>query len=414
MMLMLVLSILALGATGTYDGSTKISAIEIEDWGNGKLAEFNKENTVLRSRIELVGLGNKPTNQREFNWLEDSASDTKITPTAVSGNILTVASVSNIIKDDVFFNSETNKSFRVTETPSAGATQIKVQEISDNNTESNPVLVESAWAGTNKKFLKVYTSKTEGSNDHTGINYNPDNFKNCVSIFEDIATTADVTAQEPWQLSEYNHREYQKVKQLAKHKTDQNNAIIIGKYFKDNTRMFSKGITNFPAVQIQGGDAFKADQRTINFDITDFDLFIANKAKKYSKAKEVDTYINNNFIIWLNALIRSCSSLSFDPFGAKDSFGFKVKKLVHSILELNLIIDESLNDLYPNHVMGINLEMKKIGLRHLEGFDTKITLDTQGKGSHNYEDQIYTVGNGVQLIKPECCSILKLNMYASE
>jgi len=395
----------------TYDGSTKNSAIEIEDWGNGKLAGLAKDETVLRSRIELVGLGNKPTDSRNFNWLEDSESSTKITPTAASSGELTVASVLGVLKDDVFFNTETGKTFIVTAQPTPGTTSIKVKEIGDSGSYIDDPT--TGWSGLNKEFLKVYTSKPEGSNDHSGLTYNPDNFKNSVSIFEDIARTSDVTAHEPWQLSEYSHREYQKVKQLIKQKSDMNRAIYIGKYFVDKdypTRMFSKGITNFSDVQIMTGDAFSADGSTLEFDISDFDMFIATKAKKHSKAKEIDTYVNNNFIVWLQALIRSCSTLSFDPFGAKDSFGFKVKKLVHSLLDMNLMVDETLNELYPNHVVALNLEMKKIGLRHFSGFDTKITLDTQGKGSHVYEDQIYTIGNGVQLIKPECASMFKLNL----
>ncbi|HPM02439.1 MAG TPA: hypothetical protein PK816_09825 [Candidatus Cloacimonadota bacterium] len=412
--LMLLLSLIALGATGTYDGSTKNSDIEIEDWGNGKLAGLDKENTVLRSRIELVGLGNKPTDSRNFNWLQDSKSSIKITPTGASSGTLTVSSVSGILKDDVFYNTETDKTFIVTELPVPGTTSIKVKEIGSSGTYIEDPSTD--WTGLNKQFLKVYTSKAEGSNDHVGLNYNPENFKNCVSIFEDVATTADVTAHESWQLSEYSHREYQKVKQLIKHKEDMNRAIYIGKHFFDPenpTRMFSKGITNFNNVQVLTGDAFSADGKTLLFTIKDFDSFIATHAKKYSKAKEIDTYINNNFIVWLNELIRSCSTLSFDPFGAKDAFGFKVKKLIHSMLEMNLIIDETLNELYPNHVIALNQEMKKIGLRHFSGFDTKITLDVQGKGSHQYEDQIYTIGNGVQLYQPECTSMLKLNFRAS-
>lgn len=401
MMLMFALFSLAV----TYDNTQKNNDLEIEDW-QGKLKDLDKENTVLRSAIEEKGLGNTPTKSRKFNWIEDIDTNHKIIPTAIASDTLTVSNVANIVKDDVFFNEETNKYFRVTQTPQAGSTSVKVVEIASENSETVP----SGTTFLNKSFLKVYTSKPEGSNDHDGLIWNPENYSNVVSIFEDISRVADITAHEPWQMTDYSRREYEKVKNLIKHKTDQNTAIVIGKHFFDGVRMFSKGITNFPGLQVQTGNAFAADGKTLTFNIADFDLFIGNKVKKYSKSKRFFTACNNNYIIWVNALIRACSSLTFDPFGKKDEFGYTFKVLVHALAELELIVDESLNDLYPNHAVGINLVMNKIGLRHFDGFDTTVTPNVQPKGSHVYEDQIYTVGNGVQLVKPEHHSMLKLKM----
>lgn len=391
------------------DNVTANPNLEIEDW-SGKLHTVDLEGSSAFSIIVSKGLGNVPTAHRNFNWIEDSDISRQITPTVLaSGNVITVGELSakTLIKDDMLWSAETNTYLTVTETPQANATTVKVAQVNNDNTQQNPV------SGTvvNKSFFKYSTAKNEGSKDGDSFTENPQDFFNNLTIFEDFAETSTQKANEAWQLTSMSQREYEKLKKLKKHKKDMNYQIYIGQGYDKGTKQMNKGITNFNGIQKQSGYAFNADN-TLNFDSTQYDLFIYNKVKKVSQCQNNVIVCNNGFLLYIGNLIKQSVNLNFNAFGSTDKFGFKVKQLVHMLgLDSEIIVDNSLNDLYPGRVTAFYLDITKIGLRHMKNFDTKIHLGVQALKDNAFLDKIYTIGGGVQLINSACHSMLDLSMY---
>jgi hypothetical protein len=384
--------------------------IMMEDWGDGKFADFQRNKQVTISLIEEKGLGNVPVFNRKFNWMESPDTKIKFKPTAINANEITLTAneTKSLIKDDVLFNSATGRSFRVTESPTENSTTVKIIEITNDNTEVIPV--DTAFL--NKDFIKAYTSKAEGSKDRDGISYNPEDFHNVCHTFEDFSETAEETANEPWQGKEFTYREYNKVEMMDKHKSDMNACIWIGKYQNDGIRLATKGITNFTTIQKQIGDAFEADGKTLKFKIEDFDLFVEEKVRRYAKGRDFAVVCNNGFLTWLNAIVRTSTNLSFTADVTKDEFGYNIRRLVHNLIDAELFIDEDLNDLYPNQVFAGFMKLNKIQLAHLNGANTKIKLGCQNDYENVILDKIRTVGGGVKLIKPHWHTILQLNRRA--
>ncbi len=388
--------------------STANPNLEVEDW-SGKLHEIDLEGSTLYSAIVSKGLGKKSTTHRNFNWIEDKENSRKFKPTALAtNNVLTVTDeeARTLIKDDMLWCSENGTYLRVIETPGAGATTVKVAQVNNNDTEKHPVSAEVV----NKDFFKYSTAKEEGSKDGQSYVDNPEDFFNTLTTFEDFAETSLTKANESWQLTDFTQREYEKAKKLKKHKKDINYQLYIGQGYNKETRQMNKGITNFNGLQKQTGYAFNADN-TLNFDATAYDLFMYNKVKKVSTAQKNTILCNNGFLLFINALVRQSTSLNFNAFGVQDSFGFNVKKLVHMLVDSDIIVDNSLNDLYPNRVTAFYLELNKMGIRHLQNLDTKITLGVQDNKDNVFLDKIYTIGGGLQLIHPACHTMLDLKMY---
>ncbi len=380
--------------------------LEKEDW-SGKLWELDKKKNNLYSIIKTQGMGDHSSSHRYFNWIEDVENNRRVKPTAVSGNVLTITKEESarLIKDDILWSGENNTYLRVTTTPISGSTSVEVVQIVDEENESAPVSADVA----NKDFFKFSSAKSEGSKDGDSYIDNPEDYNNTMTTFEDFAEISKTKANEDWQVSGFSHREYEKTKKLLKHKQDINMQLYIGKHFDKGTRQMSKGINNFNGLQVQTGYAFKQDG-SLDFTPAMFDNFIVNKVKKYSKAQSHFVSCNNHFLLYIHRLIEKNVSLMYNANGTEDKYGFSVRKLVHFLTTLTLSVDEDLNDLYPNHVAAYFFEINKVGMRHLQNLNTSVELAVQAKKDNCILDKIYTVGGGLQLVKSQNHTMLKLGI----
>lgn len=375
----------------------------VEDY-DGKLWKIDKDNTRAYSLICQEGLGDTACGNRIFNWFEDEESLTRFTISAQTNGELTVGNdvAKKLVKDDILFCANDNIYLRVIATPGDSATKVNVVQVTGNS-EGTPSNING------KSFIKAYTSKSEIDKDDDSFNEFFNNYSNTVSIYEDFAETSDILNAENNHLDEYSIHELEETKKLIKQKGDINTGIYIGHGYYDGRRFFTKGITNFNNVLKQGGTAFESDGKTLIFGYDDYIRFMM-EATRYIKGGKIVSTCNRAFYLWVDAMVRATSQMKFDAFGKQNSWGVEVNELRTSISNQILHHDATLDDLYPNDPFCVNWNIKKVGIKHLQGLNTKLSKNVQEEKISPLLSKIRTVGGGLKLVNAPSHSILHLKM----
>jgi len=412
--------------------------IEVQDWSD-KIHEYH----VDVSKFFTLATKGKSMSaiSREINWMEYEEADPyldlsqsgltagNLSTNTTSGNsqeitIPKTVALNGIVRDSILFLDYTDDNdhsnslgtyFRVTDNVEDGSSGwvVKLKRLVKLNATDryytsetgvlNNRLTGQSPADTNTRIAThmlstplyiLHTAKPEAFEDFNPVKRHIENTKNLITTVSNEVLISFHKAAEKWRPN-VSQREWQTLKELAKHKKDIERVLMFGVGYDETVssqrtgvRQMTKGLFDFGLrhCEIESED----------FDYKSFCRYIMDFVMPYNDKEEMTGWCNPAFLQAVIEMIEKSfpGQLSLMNVVSKNEFGMNIRKLMTPHCTINLIVNTCLKERFGDKPFLLVCDMDKISTRYLAGngenLSTKIEKDIQIPSATYHLDRIWT------------------------